>query len=279
MEKFCQAGLFETISKFFSATDHEDLIAEISWILTNLSSTEDSNVVEHLWRKEFGLIQLLSFLIHSSNSRIQENGLWCWANFFSDKTEDQGRMEEILKIDIMAVVSELIENERLQMWILRVISWLLSGIWKYKFKSTELCQWLVENLSSLIFTIDNETITDAVYGFKHLTEVELQPEVEAEKFKWIAEAAIIKKLLTFLKPGDPLLAPAMRTIGNITSDSNPACELQITEGGFFLIGEFKSTIIPISSKLPNTKNRCWTTRVKYWREYEIRKFCGQHRTW
>lgn len=235
IQKFCQVGLFETISKFFSASDHEDLMKEISWILTNLTSSEDKEVLDHIWQKEFGLLQLLYNLIHSSNYKLKEHGFWCCANLSSEK--EQEKIGEFIKLDILPAINEVIEEEKVQMGLLRVISWTLSSLNHYKYKTGEFCQISVEMLSSLLFIIDSEVVADAIYGLKHLTEIELNEETEKIKFIAIAEAAIIPKLLSFIKPGDPLISPAIRTIGNISSASEWICENQIVDAGWFMKGK------------------------------------------
>ena len=58
-----------------SAVEQEDLMYEIIWILTNLTSSESVSVINHITSENF-LFEFLDNMLKSDNDKIMENAIW-----------------------------------------------------------------------------------------------------------------------------------------------------------------------------------------------------------
>ena len=58
-----------------SAVEQEDLMYEITWILTNLTNSESASVINHIISDSL-LFEFLNNMLQSDNDKIMENAIW-----------------------------------------------------------------------------------------------------------------------------------------------------------------------------------------------------------
>ena len=86
-----------------SAVQHEDLMFEITWILTNLTSSESVSVIDYITSESF-LFEFLNDMLQSENHKILENALWSFSNLMSEK-------QELMKTAIDTLLIETIQKQ------------------------------------------------------------------------------------------------------------------------------------------------------------------------
>ena len=86
-----------------SAVQHEDLMFEITWILTNLTSSESVSVIDYITSESF-LFEFLNDMLQSENNKILENALWSFSNLVSEK-------QELMKTAIDTLLIETIQKQ------------------------------------------------------------------------------------------------------------------------------------------------------------------------
>lgn len=103
-------------------------------------------------------------------------------------------------------------------------------------------------LTTLIFIPDLEVQHDALYGLMNITDdpsenfkgrVRQDQEVINMKYRIISESQIIHKIVKFLVKGSSLFHPAIRSLGNISSEGNAECDRQMVEAGIFTQSRLK----------------------------------------
>lgn len=97
-------------------------------------------------------------------------------------------------------------------------------------------------LTTLIFIPDDEIQSDALYGIMYITDDpnesnknKMRPDQEiiSLKYRLICDSQIIEKIVKFLQKDSCKLHPAIRSLGNISSEGNPMCDKQMVEAGIF----------------------------------------------
>ena len=86
-----------------SEVQHEDLMFEITWILTNLTSSESVSVIDYITSESF-LFEFLNDMLQSENNKILENALWSFSNLVSEK-------QELMKTAIDTLLIETIQKQ------------------------------------------------------------------------------------------------------------------------------------------------------------------------
>jgi hypothetical protein len=76
IENIIEAGLYPSICKMSTALEYEDLMVEITWVLTNLTSTEDLQIMDFMLDEQYGLVKYLGSMIKHPNLKVKEHALW-----------------------------------------------------------------------------------------------------------------------------------------------------------------------------------------------------------
>lgn len=193
VKKVFEADLFPLICKFSTATKYKDLMLEITWILTNITSSEDKEVINYILQEKFGVMAYLSEMIQHEDEKLKEHAIWCFANLMEGNTE---RIKQILETSLFETLSSICLTDKVKLGIVRTAAWALSNLMRYTEKTKEFISDSIEMLSTMLFIADKEVAADITHGFKYLLEIEEKTD-ELQRFKLdtIAEVSVISKLL------------------------------------------------------------------------------------
>ena len=232
IKKVFEVDLFPLICKFARATEYRDLMIEITWILTNITSSEDKEVINYILQEKFEVISYLSDMIQQEDEKLKEHAIWCFANLMEGNTD---RIKRILETPFFDILNSICLSDKVKLGTVRTAAWALSNLMRYTDKTQDFLRDSIEMLSTMIFIADKEVVADATHGFKYLSEIEEKTE-ELQKFKLetIAEVSVIPKLLELSVLGDITSPGSLRAIGNISSYSNSLCDRQIVKAGWFI---------------------------------------------
>lgn len=217
----------------FEASDHVELMLEITWILTNITSHTDLKVIDYITNPKFGLINFLLKMAQHQDGKIREHWFWSIANLCQQ--DDPERLNELASSDLLNIINDNLSAKDINLGLMRTIAWCVSNLMNYSHMNKDFIRISVDISSSLLFTLDSVTQTDICYGFLHLMQNDsLNEELENYKVNWIVEAIIIPKLIELLKPGTPMFAPALRTVGELSSFKHQLVESIVSESGIFM---------------------------------------------
>lgn len=223
--------IFPVIMEMATATAVVDLMIEITWILSNLTSLEDDNVIEYILTPDFNLLGYLGEMLNYDQAKVKEHAIWSLSNLISSNNSP---FEKIFGTGIIDHVSEIVSTPTAPLGLLRVVAWCISNMAKCTVRNFEFISSLVEMASTLLYVSDEEIAVDSIYAFKHLTDVEEEDEkLENDKQTLIAEVEIMDKLMSFVIPQGHSFQSTLRIVGNLSSGNNDKIHEQIVKTGFF----------------------------------------------
>ena len=221
MKILFRSGLFPLIIKMSTATSLEQMMVEITWLMTNITSVEDDeDIINEILKPKYKLFEYLEEMMNYKNDKVVEHAIWSLTNLVEENDNERFRL--IFQTGIIDILKGQINNEVMALGLTRVIAWATSQLCRCKVRSLDFISAMLEILSTLLFVMDNDAQVDTCYGIKHLTDIveEGDEELEKEKGNLIASLNIIKKLVDLIEYNKGTFCPALRAIGNICSLEN-----------------------------------------------------------
>jgi hypothetical protein len=228
-ERVFELDLFEIVMKFSRSLEYPEMIHEVTWILTNLTSIEKTEFIDYLLQEEFQVIPFLGKMINSEIPKIKENSLWCFSNLLA---EEEKVFDDVLNTDLVHVWEKELEKKTISPTNLRWITWGMSNLWRVKHKDIGLIAFIINSISQLIY-VDDEAISDVVSCLKYLTKIEEESHILIEKLNLIAEAEIIGKIVDLIFTKEKFCHQLLWVLSNLLSFSHGIIEEQIYNSGFF----------------------------------------------
>jgi hypothetical protein len=220
--------------KFSRALEYPEMIHEVTWILTNLTSIEKTEYIDYLLQDKFELIPFLGQMIKSEIPKIRENSFWCFSNLLAEQDKV---FQAVMDTDLVHVWKEELEKERISPTNLRWISWGISNLWRIQQKDINLISFIVDAISQIIYTED-EAVFDAWMSLKHLVKIEEESHILMEKLNLIAESSIIGKIVDLIFTKEDVCHQLLSALGNLLSFSHEIIEEQVYNSGFFAQSKF-----------------------------------------
>ena len=181
IEKVIAADLFPFICKFMDAMEHTEIMVEVTWILTNISSWEDTSIMDFILNNDFKLIEYSLQMIWSDSAKVKEQALWTLANIMGDNQKAIEKIIFSVDVDFLKEITNICDAGQINIGLARTWVWTLSNACKLLNKNEHFITKVIEWLSTFIFIGDKDVYIDACYAFKHLTDVE-EPNNELAKF-------------------------------------------------------------------------------------------------
>jgi len=236
------AGLVTRLIEFLRRNDSPALQFEAAWALTNIASgTADQTKVVI----EAGAVPIFKDLLVSPSDDVREQAVWALGNIAGDSPRCR---DYVLNHGVMeSLLHNLSDSSKLSM--LRNATWTLSNLCRGKPQpSWDLVYPALPTLARLIYSTDDEVLTDACWALSYLSD---GPN---ERIQAVIEVGIVRKMVELLLHASyNVQTPALRTIGNIVTGDDFQTQIVINV-----------SVLPCLSSLLNSpkkgikKEACWT---------------------
>ena len=232
-------GILEHLVQFLT---REDTMFEAAWALTNIASTDHTNVVV-----DAGACPHLVNLLRAANPEVREQAAWCLGNIAGDNTKYRDYLlSETQCLNNVLMNIKQPANESL----LRNVTWSLSNLCRGKPKpKLEHIKPAFPALRHLLSIADEEVVTDACWALSYVSDG------EDARIEEVVKSGAVPLLINMMGSTQKvnIMTPALRSIGNIVS-GNDKCTQHCLDHNLLQV---LSNLINHHKKAVR-KETCWT---------------------
>ena len=127
-------NMIPDLLKFTIADNVTDIMIELTWIIVNISSTDNKDFIDALLNSnrngDFNVVEFLIEMTNHSDYKIKEQSFWALANLWQE--DDQNIIEYVSNSKAIDEMINMTNKNEIKMSIIKQIAFLISHLTKLK---------------------------------------------------------------------------------------------------------------------------------------------------
>lgn len=254
IQQVIDSGIVPRLVTFLRRDDSPRLQFEAAWALTNIASgtsTHTHFVVDS------GAVDQFVYLLDSPSDDVREQAVWALGNIAGDSPTLR---DHVLKRNALPPLVRQLQLD-CKLGMVRNSTWTLSNFCRGKPQPPfELVEPALDTLAHLVFSSDEEVLTDACWALSYLSDGQ-NIHIQA-----VIQSGVCTRLMELLNhPSPAVQTPALRTVGNIVTGDDLQTQVVISCGALQALAE-----LLLNSRKGIRKEACWTlSNITAGNKYQI----------